>query len=635
MKSKEIKVTFQPSGRSVYVLSGTLLLEAAGRAGIVLQTPCGGRGTCGKCRIRIRKGECPPSETSSRVLSADQVQNGERLACQTYVKSPLVVEIPPESRFDASEQILTAHTDQTTALKPVIRKRHFHLEAPTSEDAASDVARFKRAVGNVVIPFHLLRKLAGFLRSHDWQGTAVVADTRLLGLEAGDTSQQAYGVAIDLGTTTVVGTLFDLATGSEKAVSSTMNPQVGFGDDVISRISQVRENHGALGEMQQASVKAINAVLHELIEQADINSRHIYEVVIAGNSSMQQLLCGLDPSALGELPFVQTFDGALTVQAEALGLAVNPKGEVFVFPQIGGFVGGDTVAGMLAASLEKAQKPTLLVDIGTNGEIVLAHDGKYQATSTAAGPAFEGARIVQGMRATTGAIEKVVLEDDVILNVIGNTRPVGLCGTALIDAVAELLRKGIIDGTGRILPRDEAPRGLPDGLLSRLISKDGQTDFMLVPAEEAASGEAIYLWQKDVRELQLATGAIRAGINILLRRTGLCPDDLGSVLLAGAFGNFIRRNNARRIGLLPQIPCDRIHFIGNAASLGARLALLSAEERESAERLRGATEHVDLSLDSEFQMEFGMAMMFPDSDIDACFEGISPGKPENVEQAAK
>jgi len=621
MKSREIKVTFQPTGRSVFVLPGTLLLEAAGRAGIVLQTPCGGRGTCGKCRIRIRDGQCPPSDAGSRILSAEQVQHGERLACQTYVESPLVVEIPPESRFDAGTQILTAHADQTTVLKPVISKRPFRLEAPGSGDAVSDVARLKNAIGKVVIPFHLLRNLAGFLRAHDWQGTAVVADTRLLGLEVGDTSRDAYGVAIDLGTTTVVGTLFDLVAGSEKAVSSTMNPQVGFGDDVISRISQVRENHGALGEMQQAGVKAINAMLHELSERTGIHPRHIYEVVIAGNSSMQQLLCGLDPSALGEVPFVQTFDGALTLPAQVLGLAVNPGGEVFVFPQIGGFVGGDTVAGMLAAGLDKAEKPTLLVDIGTNGEIVLAYGGTFQATSTAAGPAFEGARIVQGMRATTGAIEKVVLRDDALLNVIGNTRPVGLCGTALIDAVAELLRKGIIDETGRILPADEAPHGLPGALRARLVSTDGQTSFLLVPAEETASGEAIYLWQKDVRELQLATGAIRAGINILLRRAGLEPDDLGSVLLAGAFGNFIRRSNARRIGLLPQIPCGRIHFIGNAASLGARLALLSTDERGRAERLRNATEHVDLSLDPEFQMEFGMAMLFPDADVDACLEG--------------
>jgi uncharacterized 2Fe-2S/4Fe-4S cluster protein (DUF4445 family) len=563
-------------------------------------------------------GQCAPSPAAERILLDDQVRQGYRLACQTYVEDRLVVEIPRESRFEAAGKILTSHTGQNGSLRPVVKKQFFCLGVPTKHDAGSDVARLKAAIGEVEIAFNVLRKLSGFLRAHDWQGTAVLAGTRLVGLEAGDTSKKAYGVAIDLGTTTLVCTLFNLATGQEKAVSTAMNPQVGFGDDVISRISRVRENHGALSEMQQVALKAINSLIHELCEETGVDVRQIYEVVIAGNSTMQQIFCGIDPSALGEVPFVQTFDSALTIPATTLGLTVNPYGEVFVFPQIGGFVGGDTVAGMLAARMDKAEKPTLLVDIGTNGEIVLSHDGKFSATSTAAGPAFEGARIVQGMRATTGAIEKVLIQDDVLLNVIGNTRPVGLCGTALIDTVAELLRKGVIDETGRIAAAEEAPAELPDRLRSRLVAMDGQTNFLLVSAEEASSGKPIYLWQRDVRELQLATGAIRAGVNILLRRVSFEADDLTAVLLAGAFGNFIRRSNARRIGLLPQIPCGRIHFIGNAASLGAKLALLSVDERKCADRLRRNTERVDLSLDPEFQMEFGMAMMFPSDDVDAC-----------------
>jgi len=625
MKSKEIKVTFQPSGRSVFVLPGTLMLEAAGRAGIVLQTPCGGHGTCGKCRVKIVDGVSSASPATERILPSEEIEQGYRLACQSYVDQPMVVEIPVESTFEAAQQILTDHAGRGTLLDPVVSKRHFHLETPTSENALSDVARLQSALGEISISFELLLKLSHFLRSHNWEGTGIVSDHRLIGLEPGDTSEVSYGIAVDLGTTTVVGTLIDLTTGEEKAVSSTMNPQVSFGDDVISRISRVRENHGALAEMQQAAIKAIHSVIRNLREQAAVDATHIYEVVVAGNSTMQQLLCGLDPSPLGEVPFVPTFNDALRIPAQALGLGIHPGGEIFVFPQIGGFVGGDTVAGMLAAGLDKPEESTLLVDIGTNGEIVLAYDGKLQATSTAAGPAFEGARITQGMRATAGAIEKVVLQEDILLNVIGNTRPVGLCGTALIDTVAELLRKGIIDQTGRILPPDEVSADVSKQLLSRLVSKNNQIHFLLVPPEESASGEPIYLWQKDVRELQLATGAIRAGINILLRRSGLKPDDLGNVLLAGAFGNFIRRNNARRIGLLPQIPCGRIHFIGNAASLGAKLALLSSKERARTDHLRRNAEHVDLSLDSEFQMEFTMAMIFPDSDVDACIEA-SPGE---------
>jgi uncharacterized 2Fe-2S/4Fe-4S cluster protein (DUF4445 family) len=333
---------------------------------------------------------------------------------------------------------------------------------------------------------------------------------------------------------------------------------------------------------------------------------------------MQQVFCGYDPSALGELPFVQVFDEAQVLPAHRLGLRTNPAADVFVFPQVGGFVGGDTVAGMVAARLDRWEKPVALVDIGTNGEIVLAHNGDLQATSTAAGPAFEGARIKQGMRATAGAIEKVLIHDDVRLNVIGNARPIGLCGTALIDAAAGLLRKGILDETGRILPPDELPEGVPDALRSRLVREGSETHFALVREGESRTGEPILLWQRDIRELQLATGAIRAGLNILMRRAGVEPGDLGAVLLAGAFGNFIRRNNARRIGLLPQIPCERIRFIGNAASMGAKLALLSVDERAYADDLRRRAEHIDLSLDPEFQMEFSMAMIFPDGDVDHC-----------------
>jgi uncharacterized 2Fe-2S/4Fe-4S cluster protein (DUF4445 family) len=344
----------------------------------------------------------------------------------------------------------------------------------------------------------------------------------------------------------------------------------------------------------------------------------VYELTLADNSTMQQVFCGYDTSALGEVPFVQVFADAQYLPAARLGFTLHPAAEVYVFPQIGSFVGGDTVAGMIAARLDRWDKPVLFVDIGTNGEIVLAANGRMLATSTAAGPAFEGARIRQGMRATTGAIEKVIVGEDVRLNVIGNARPSGLCGTALVDAAAGLLRAGLLEPTGRIVSAADAPADTPPALRARLVSTGAETNFMLAAGSDTASGEPIFFWQHDARELQLATGAVRAGINILLRHAGIAPDQLGAVLLAGAFGNFMRRNNARRIGLLPQVPCDRIRFIGNAASLGAKLALLSSDERDYAARLALRTEHVDLSLDPGFQMEFAEAMLFPDGDLDHC-----------------
>jgi len=614
---KEYRVTFEPSGRSVFVLPGTKILEAAGRAGIALDTPCGGQGTCGKCRARVsRPSGAPAAPAPSRALGAQDIAAGWRLGCATRIDSDMFVEIPEESRFEHRPQILTGDSGHATAPDPVVSKRHFSLPEPSLDDQRSDLARLRSALGeDVSVPGEILGELPGFLRRNNWRGTAVLTDHTLMGLEPGDTTRSLHAVAFDLGTTTVVGTLLDLLSGREIAVASGINGQTAFGDDVISRIMRIRERGAALAELQQAAAMTLNRLIDELVHESGRSRSDIYEITVAGNSTMQQILCGLDPSSLGEVPFVQVFDSPLDLPAASIGLGVHPGARVFVFPQIGGFVGGDTVAGMLASALDRWDAPVLFIDIGTNGEIVLACDGKLLAASTAAGPAFEGARIRQGMRATAGAIEKVVFADDVAVNVIGNVKPVGLCGTALIDAAAELLRAGILDATGRILPPDEAPSAVPPALRRRLVTQDGETHFMLVPGSESAGGEPIMLWQRDVRELQLASGAIRAGTNILLKRAGIDAGRLGAVLLAGAFGNFIRRNNAQRIGMLPEVQCQSVRFIGNAASLGAKLALVSQAKRAYALDLARRAEHVDLSRDTDFQAEFASAMMFPDAPV--------------------
>jgi len=625
MKPQEVKVTFQPSGRTVYVLPETVLLEAAARAGLILQTPCGGHGTCGKCRVRVPGEGCTLGDASRAALSEEALAEGYRLACQERVVSDTVVEIPAESLFEHAQQILTSDTGEAAEFDPVVRKLAFELAAPDQQNPAPDLARLRGALGDCAVGPDLVRRLPAFLRKNDWRGTAVLARNtagiparglqNLLALEPGDSTAALCGVAFDIGTTTIVGTLIDLSDGRELAVEAALNPQIALGDDVVSRIKYARENPGGLGELQKPVIGTVNKIIERLVQQAGVRSRDIYELVVVGNVTMQQILCGYDPSALGELPFVPVYDTGQRLPAMGLGIKANPTAALYVFPQIGGFVGGDTLAGMLACRLDRRDAPYLLVDIGTNGEIVLAHKDRLLATSTAAGPAFEGARIAQGMRATTGAIEKVVIRDGAVrINVVGNVAPTGLCGTALLDTAAELLRAGILDVTGRILPPDELPEGVPESLRGRLEENDGQIDFVLVAKQEFGNEDAVYLRQKDVRELQLATGAIRAGIRILLARVGLEPDDIARVLLAGGFGNFIRRSNARRIGLLPPIASDRIRFVGNAASLGAKLALLSVAERESAEALREKTEHVDLSLDPGFQMAFGEAMLFPETE---------------------
>lgn len=610
-RSTEITVTFVPGSRHVHELPGTSITEAAGRAGLILNSPCGGRGTCGKCRVRVVEGQCPITDADRAFFSRAELEEGWRLGCQGHVETDVTLEIPAESLFSDHHQILTHDTWRQGDLKPVIRKRYFKLHPPDRHHPEADLTRLRAAVGDFTISLNQLRHLPSFLRRNTWCGTAVIANRWLIRLEEGDTSDELYGIAFDVGTTTIVGTLMDLKRNRELAAASEVNPQVTCGDDVVSRIQYLRENESGLKELQELLVESLNRLIAQLAQRESIETRRIYDITVAGNSTMQQILCGLDSEALGELPFAQVFDQGWRFDAADIGLAANPEALVYVFPQIGGFVGGDTVAGLLAAGSGRWHKTWLFIDIGTNGEIVICRNGHLFATSTAAGPALEGARIRHGLRACEGAIEKVVLDDDVRCNVIGDVPPIGLCGTALIDAVAEFLRLGIIDQTGRFANSATLREALPDALVDRLVGEKKERRFILVDGAESRTGEPICLWQRDIRELQLATGAIRAGVLTLLRRLRMKESDLGEVLLAGAFGNFIRRSNARRIGLLPQIPCGRMRFIGNAVSLGAKLTLLSIDEQKRAEGIRAMTEHLDLSLDPHFRDEFAEAMEFP------------------------
>ena len=611
---QEFRITFQPSGRTVFALPGTPILEAAARAGIVLLSPCGGGGTCGKCIVRLCSGSTGSHATHKHRLTAAQQQDGWRLACSTTLESDAVIEIPATSMFERSQKILTGDSGHTLTVDPSVTVTTLQLPTPSQQDDASDLERISAALGeplelDVLCSPNFPRRL----RAANWHVHVVREGPRLIDVQPADKPATVLGVAFDLGTTTVVGTLLDLVTGQERGVASTMNGQIPFGDDVLSRILRIRETPAGLSELQGAAIHSLNEIIASLCRQAEVTPDSIVSASLAGNTTMQQIVCNIDPSALGELPFTPVFSRRLELSASALGLKIHPSSHLYVFPQVGGFVGGDTVAGMLAAGFDRIKKPTLLVDIGTNGEIALLHNGQILCTSTAAGPAFEGARIRQGMRATAGAIEKVLIQDgELHINVIGNVPAAGLCGTALIDTVAELLRHGLLETTGRLPPPDELPATIPAALRNRIVLQDDEPCFVLAPA--SGKQTAVCLYQRDIRELQLASGSIRAGVETLLQRAGLAATDLDAVLLAGGFGNFIRRSNAQRIGLLPPLPHERVRFIGNASSMGAKMALLSVKERNRAETLRKRSVHVDLSTDPAFQMAFGMAMMFPEED---------------------
>jgi uncharacterized 2Fe-2S/4Fe-4S cluster protein (DUF4445 family) len=537
-KSMTHPVTFLPSAKTVPVEENTTLLQAALQAGLLIASPCGGGGTCAKCRVRVRAGQTPTGGSSHR-LTAEELDRGWRLACGTQVAGPLTVEIP----------------------------------------AASQVAR----LGTILV---------------DGEPVSLRRDAHTVG---------HLGVAFDLGTTSVAGTLFDLHTGLERATHAVMNRQLRLGDDVISRIGQVRQNPANLEVLQSLAVGTLNEILQALCDECGEAPRAIRKLTVAGNTTMQQLLLGLDPSPLGEKPFTPAFTEAQTLDATRLGLLVNPEATLIVFPQIGGFVGGDTVAGLLASHFDTLARPTLLVDIGTNGEIALLKDGAVLAASTAAGPAFEGARISQGMRATAGAIDQVWVQNGALhCHVIGETAACGLCGSALVDAVAELLRLGLIDTTGAL----QLPDALPEAFAKRLLLSEKGNAFVL--AYDAAGAPAVTLTQQDIREMQLASGAIRAGIESLLHRAGLTARDLDAILLAGAFGNYIRRENALRIGLLPPLHYLSVRFIGNASLTGAKRVLLAQSEFARAQTLRARTAHVELASEPRFTDLFMEHMFFPE-----------------------
>jgi len=599
--NRQLRVTFQPHGRAVYVLAGTRLLEAAGLAGMTVETPCGGAGSCGKCRVRITSGASPPGSADMEFFSQSELDDGWRLACQASIRGDTVVTVPDSSLFADRHQILAeAQSDRAEDVLPTIRKQFVRI------DADSGLPGLQTAVGAVEAD----AEIAGLLDACGGEGTAVLSDHRLVDFEPGDTTAQCYGAAFDIGTTTLVGSLLDLNTGDEAAIASAINPQTSLGDDVLTRIRHVRSSAEGAAELRGSITQAVDELISELCRRAEIDRDRIYELAFTGNTTMEHLLCGLDVAPLGEIPFAPITTDELIVPADQLCAGVHRRAAAYVFPVIGGFVGGDTVACILAAGLERTDATVLMIDIGTNGEIVLARGGQLWAASTAAGPAFEGARISCGMRATEGAIEKVMIDGGVEVNVIGSVEPTGMCGSGLIDLAAGLLDSGAVSPQGRLLGGEDLPDSLSQSLRDRISpGVDGQGEFLIA---EGSGGLRITLTQRDIRELQLGAGAIRAGISILLKQAGLEAADLDQVLIAGGFGSFIRRSKAQRIGLMPaDVPHSRIKYIGNAALNGARWALLSTRVRTQARRIARSVQHVQLSKDPDFQTEFAESMIFP------------------------
>lgn len=606
-----VRLAFAPSGIDVKVPGGVTVFDAASWNGIAIDSTCGGHGTCKKCRVRITEGEAPVSKLDSRAFTPDELREGWRLACRITTTEDLGIDVPP---LVTRPKAATVGVGRQVILRPSIQKRHLVLEEPTLSDQRPDIQRVQDAIDDLEVhaPFSVVQSLGRTLREANWDVTAVVADDELIGVEAGDTTGRRFAVAIDLGTTTVVANLLDLETGTPVGVRSMLNKQQPFGADVISRISATMMDPDALAKLRDLAQETLGELVDELVESSDVERDEIYEVVLAGNATMTQIVLGIDPEPLGVAPFVMSSVGYEGLHATDLGVRIHPNAPATVFPSLGAYVGGDITAGILATGLDRDRRLRLFIDVGTNCEIAIGNQDRIVSTAAPAGPAFEAASIRCGMRAAPGAIEVITItEDGVELQVIDDAEPIGMCGSGLVDAVAELVKVGLLDASGKYLTDEEAAERLP-ALAPRLVHLEEERAFVLHwGGAEGDVSKAVYLTQRDVRELQFAKAAIATGWKLMIEELGIPEDEIQQVLLAGSFGSYLSAKSAIRIGLVPKLPIPRIISAGNVAGEGAKMAVLSIQERHAGKALVDEIEYVELSDRTDFNDRFIEQLAFP------------------------
>jgi len=606
-----LDLVFEPGTRRVRVPAGVSVFDAASWNGIAIDSTCGGHGTCKKCKVRMLEGAVPPSPLDSRAFSPDELRGGWRLACRALADADATVEVPP---LVTRPKAATVGVGRQVILRPAVQKRYLELAEPTLRDQATDLERVLAAIDDLELRVDLsvLRTLGQVLRAADYRVTAVVVDDALIAVEPGDTTARRFGIAFDLGTTTVVATLLDLSTGTPAAVDSVLNAQQPFGADVITRISATMLDPANLDRLAGLARDTLAGLASSVCQAGGVDPAEVYEVAVAGNATMTHLLLGIDPEPLGVAPFIMATRLYPEVLAADLGIAVHPRARAVVFPAFGAYVGGDITAGLLASGMDRDQRTRLFIDIGTNCEIVLGNADWLLATAAPAGPAFEGAAIRCGMRAADGAIEVVTMTPGTLeLTVIGDTEPAGLCGSGLVDAVTGLVRVGLLDSSGRLVP-DEAAAALAPGLAGRLTRIGDERVFVLHwLGETGDAANSVYLSQRDIRELQFAKAAIATGWHILLAEAGLTASDVQQVLLAGSFGSYLSPASAIRLGLVPPLPVLRVVSAGNVAGEGAKMALLSLRERAAGLALLEEVRYVELSDRADFNDQFVGQLAFP------------------------
>ncbi len=607
-----VALRFEPSGTGVRVPPGVTVFDAASWNGIAIDSTCGGHGTCKKCRVRIADGSVPISKLDVRAFDQGDLENGWRLACRAEAQSDLVIDVPP---LVTRPKAATVGVGRQVILHPAVQKRYVELELPSLQDQRTDVQRLLDAVDDLELRVEtgVLRGLPKTLRDSGFRVTCVIVDDLLIDVEPGDTSERLHGIAFDLGTTTVVATLLDISTGTPVAVRSMLNKQQPFGADVISRISATMLDPTALERLRGLACETLQELASEVCEHGEVGPSEVYEVALAGNATMTQLALGIDPEPIGVAPFIMVAPAYPDMPAAELGLSLHPRARATIFPALGAYVGGDIVSGLLATGMTRDKRLRLFIDVGTNCEIALGSAERLVCTAAPAGPAFEAASIRCGMRAADGAIEVVRIRDDAVeLEVIGETDPVGICGSGLVDAVAELVGAGLLDLSGRFSPNEKAAEIAPS-LSRRLVARpDGERIFVLHwQGEDGDIENAVYLSQRDVRELQFAKASIATGWSLLIEELGIDVSEIQQVLLAGSFGSYLSPASAVRIGLVPKLALPRIVSAGNVAGEGAKMALLSMQERHAATAMLTEVEYVELSDRQDFNDRFVEELAFP------------------------
>jgi uncharacterized 2Fe-2S/4Fe-4S cluster protein (DUF4445 family) len=607
--AQRVRVRFMPEGAEVRVPSGTPVFDAASWNGIAIDSTCGGHGTCKKCKVRIAQGEVPVDLLDPRAFTGEELRDGWRLACRAGARADLVVEVPP---LQTRPKAALAGVGRHVILRPAVQKRHVVLDEPTMEDQRSDLQRLLDAIDDLEprASLEVLRELGPALRRNAFDVTAVIVDEELIDVEAGDTTDRRHAIAFDIGTTTVVATLLDLDGGQPLAVASMLNRQQPHGADVITRISATMIDEQALPTLTNRLHETIAQLVGEVCSEAAVEPSEVYEITVCGNVTMISLALGIDPEPLSMAPFIVTTHDLGPLRALDFGAAVHPRAPAFAFPSIGAYVGGDIVSGMLATGLTRDRRLRLFIDVGTNSEIALGSAERVLATAAPAGPAFEAAQIRCGMRAAGGAIESVRIAGDRLeLGVIGDAEPVGICGSGLVDAVAELVTCGLLDHSGRFVA-DEQAAEQDHGLASRLTKIGEERVFVLAwRGDDPAS--SVFISQRDIRELQFAKASIATGWGILMRELDVEPDEIAQVLLAGSFGAYLTPLSAVRIGLVPRLALPRIVSAGNVAGEGAKIAALSSRERAEALSIVREVEYVELSGRADFNDAFIDQLAFP------------------------